>query len=92
MSHNEYSITFDHHYDFESFHTAIQLPCAICSLAYTHAKNLPSELNWVKSLGYYYYSHGEQWLRFYPDSQSGWLKPSNEVAITAWHSGPYFQY
>jgi hypothetical protein len=92
ISHDERSITFNHHHDFESFDTEMQLPCLICSLAYTRAKNFPSKLNWVKSLGYYYCYNGEQWLRFYPDSQSGWLKPSQDLALVPWSGEPHFQH
>jgi hypothetical protein len=67
---SECHITFNHHYDFESFHKAMRLPCAICSLAYTYARNSPSALSWVKSVGQYIYvrgRHEERTLSFFPD-------------------------
>jgi hypothetical protein len=89
ISHSENGVRFDHHDDYESFNTAMHLPCAICSLAYTYAKNSPCAVSWVKLVGYYHWRGDEPELRFYPDSQSlqdGWLKPSNDLVLKPWSS------
>jgi hypothetical protein len=46
-------VSFEHHRDFQSFDTALRLPCAICSLAWTYAARRPSSDNWVELLGTY---------------------------------------
>jgi hypothetical protein len=92
IRHSKKDITFNHHYDFKSFNTAMRLPCTICTLAYAHAKNPPSALSWVNSVGYYDCRGDEQQLRFYPDSQEGWLKASNILVLKPWSSELYFQH
>jgi hypothetical protein len=92
IRHFNNEITFNHHYDFKSFDTAMQLPCAICSLAYSYVEHPPSALSWVRTLGYYHCHSDEKLLRFYPDSEDGWVKGSNNLVLIPWSGESYFQH
>jgi hypothetical protein len=61
------SVTFEHHRDFQSFDTALRLPCAICSLAWTYAKSPPSMDDWAELLGAYSFGSLERDLKFYSE-------------------------
>lgn len=50
-----YHITFIHHHDFESFEKALQLPCTICTMAWTYVRNPPFAAHWVRMVGEYVY-------------------------------------
>jgi hypothetical protein len=83
-------VKFDHHIDFESFDKAMRLPCSICGFAYTHAKNYPSDLNWVKLVGFYLYDSNddERLLYFYPDGgEEEDLARSAHLILKPWSSG-----
>jgi hypothetical protein len=62
-------VTFEHHRDFQSFDTALRLQCAICSLAWTYAKSLPSMNHWIGMLGVYSFWPGERDLKFCSEGQ-----------------------
>jgi hypothetical protein len=90
INQEEFYVEFDHHIDFRSFDTAMRLPCLICSFAYTHAKNYPSEVSWVKLLGcYQYISHDDKrTLSFFPCGGEEYFPKSATLVLKPWFSKP----
>jgi hypothetical protein len=81
ISHFENGVCFNHHDDYESFNTAMHLPCAICSLAYTYAKNSPCAVSWVKLVGYYHCWGDRKPLTLYADRQSAMYAEINMATL-----------